>query len=94
VGRDLPEAKKDYAPENVLKKFGFTDIHIKNFETSGYFNPQQALKYLQSVSIWNLVSDDMKPATRHILENYCQEKSVAGVIERKLIVKCVVGRIG
>lgn len=91
--KDLPEAKKGYAPEKLLKESGFTDIQVKNFETSEYFNPLQAMQYLQSVSIWNLVPDDMKPTALKLLEDYCMEVAVDGKIERKLSVKCVVGRV-
>lgn len=88
----LPEAKKGYEPEKLLKDSGFTDVQVENFKTSEYFSPEQALQYLQSVSIWNLVPNNMKPMALRLLENYCRERVVGGKIERKLSVKCVAGR--
>ncbi|MBI2627949.1 MAG: class I SAM-dependent methyltransferase [Candidatus Niyogibacteria bacterium] len=91
--QDLPEAKKGYEPERLLKESGLKNVQVKSFETSEYFNPEQAIQYLQSVSIWNLVPDDMKPTTLKLLEDYCQEKTVDGKVERKLNIKCVAGRV-
>lgn len=91
--QDLPEAKKGYDPEKLLKQAGFKNIQVKDFGVKEYFSPEQAMQYLQSVSIWNLIPNDMKLTTLKLLENYCREKSVGGKIERKLNVKCVAGRV-
>lgn len=92
--QDLPEAKKGYEPEKLLKDSGFTDVQVRNFETSEYFNPAQAMQYLQSVSIWNLIPDDIKPITLKLLKDYCRENTINEKIERKLRIKCVAGRVG
>lgn len=93
LNQDLPEAKKEYKPEKLLKESGFTDIQIRNFEVNEYFSPECAIQYLQSVSIWNLVPSNMKSTILKLLEDYCQERAISGKIERKLNVKCVAGRV-
>jgi SAM-dependent methyltransferase len=90
---DLPEAKKGYKPEKLLEESGFVDVQVKNFAASEYFSLPQAVEYLQSVSIWNLIPADRKNSTLELLEDYCKGKTVDGKIERKLNIKTVVARL-
>lgn len=92
--QELPEVKKNYAPELLLQEAGFTDVQVKDFAVSEYFTQQQAMAYFQSVSVWNLVPDDTKPAALKLLEDYCRERIMDGKIERKLNVCCVAGHVG
>lgn len=92
--QDLPEAKKNYLPEKFLAEKGFEDIQVKDFETSEYFTLPQAIDYLQSVSIWNLVPNDLKLTTLESLENYCKSHLMKGMVERKLNVRVVTACMG
>ena len=91
---DLPEAKKGYEPERLLKKSGFVDIQVRDFAASEYFTLPQAIEYLQSVSIWNLIPAHRKSDTLKLLKNYCAKHMTNGKIERKLNTRAVVARKG
>jgi ubiquinone/menaquinone biosynthesis C-methylase UbiE len=92
IRQDLPAVKDGYEPEKLLAERGFTDIKIKNFGTSEYFNFNQAIQYLQSINIWNLVPGNLKPKVLKLVEDYCRQRLIDGKIERKLNIKCVAGR--
>jgi ubiquinone/menaquinone biosynthesis C-methylase UbiE len=87
--QELPEAKKGYKPEELLGDSGFNEIRVKDFATSEYFSLPQAIEYLQSMSIWNLVPSEQKENTLELLKSYCKKIAIEGKIEQKLNIKAV-----
>lgn len=93
ICHDLPQAKRDYKPAEILANYGFLNIQEKESPYSEYFTKEKAMAYLQSVSIWNLVPEKLKSDALTMLDRYCEERIVNGKIERKLNLKAVVGRL-
>ena len=91
VGEELPEIKKDYNAARILDESGFRDIQTQHFICSELFTPEQALLYLQSVSIWNLVPTEKKEKTLNLLKEYCWDSSENGQVRRTIEVKAVFG---
>lgn len=88
---ELPDVKKNYKPSAILSTNGFGNVRERIYETDELLTIQQAVKYFQTVSIWNLVSQDRKSEALHALEDYCRGKSVHGLVERKINVVTVTG---
>ncbi len=88
----LPDAKKNYNPAQILQENGFTNVKEKKFETSEFFDFSQAIAYLQSISIWNLVPGNKKSEALQAIESYCKNRLVGGFIERKLEILVISGR--
>lgn len=93
VGQELPDAKKKYNPKEVLQKNGFWQVEEKSFLISEYFTLEEALFYLQSVSVWNLVTTDKKTSVLKVLrEHFLKTSDQNGRVERKLNVVVVSGK--
>lgn len=88
---DLPDAKKSYKPSEILSTNGFGNVCERIFETDELVTIQQAIEYLQTVSLWNLVSQDRQSEALLALENYCRGRAVHGLVERKINVVTVAG---
>lgn len=92
IQSDLPDAKKKYNPPEILWENDFRDVQEKKVETSEMFTLPQALAYLQSVSIWNLVPENMKAKALRAIQDYCEGRLANGFVERKLEVLAVAGK--
>lgn len=92
INKALPDIKRNYDPESLLKGSDFTDIEKRTFEAKEFFAVPQAVSYLQSVSVWNLVPARLKSVARHSITEYCEMQTVDGKIERRLEVITVLGK--
>lgn len=93
IDGDLPDVKKDYDPQTVLEENEFQEVETKHFLISEYFTIKNAVLYLQSMSIWNLVPDSRKEKTLSTLRSYFSEiADTKKKIERKLDVVVVSGQ--
>lgn len=92
-GYILPE-KNTSDFEELLIKAGFTDVMEKNFEASDFYTLSGALVYRQSASTWNLIPEKARTDVLLELRDYYKKRMVRGLVERKLSVKCFVGRMG
>lgn len=93
IPQELPDIKKTYDPKHILEKNGLQNIEVKIFQTSEYFSVEQAVMYLQTVSMWNLVPEDKKNTALRATQDYF--KKIAGQdgkVERKLGVSVVSGK--
>ena len=71
---------------------GFKKVKVKTWKQSELFDLENALEYVQSVSIWNSVPANLRQAALDGLKKYFKDmKSNKGKIERRLTVKAVVG---
>lgn len=87
----LPNVKQDYRPIELLKEHGFLNVTSKAFSISEFFTIQEAFLYIQSVSVWNLVSEGMRSKVLSDLGDYWQKRFPDGEVERKLNVVVVWG---
>lgn len=89
--RDLPNIKKDYDPQKLLKEAGLSQIQQAKFKTGEFFPLPDTLLQIQSMSIWNLVPLELKTSTLQLLEKSYRSKLVNGFVERKLEISAIVG---
>lgn len=88
----MPNAKKDYSPETTLADAGFIDIEKHVFSVDEAYSLDEALAYLRSVSLWNLVPESRKQDAANAIKNYCESEATEGVLRRSLEVIAIVGR--
>lgn len=88
---EMPDVKEKYNPAEILKVNGFSDVQEKIFEASEFFTLSQAITYLQSVSVWNLVPNGKKDEAIQAVEDYCKSKLENNFIVRKLNIVAVSG---
>jgi ubiquinone/menaquinone biosynthesis C-methylase UbiE len=89
--KELPDVKKHYDPNSVLAENGFSDIEEKIFNVTEYFTPEEALSYIQTMSVWNLVLENKR---RDVLSELLKRFNMAtkkGKVERKLEIVVVSG---
>jgi len=85
IAEELPDIKKNYEPGKLLDMAGFHDIETRLFPTTERFAVDQAVLYLQSVSLWNLVSKDRQSEALDAINNFCiQSVASDGFVHREL----------
>jgi ubiquinone/menaquinone biosynthesis C-methylase UbiE len=93
IGQDVAhfQGKTQYDPVGLLKKNGFRKVRAKNWSKSEIYKLNDALNYVQSVSIWNSVPAQLKGKALEGLIKYFQEiKRRKKRIERKLKARVVI----
>lgn len=91
ISGELPEIKKKYDPFGILRENKFGSIQKKSFAASELFTLEQAIAYLQSVSLWNLVLDSKKEKALRAVEEYCKNKLANNLIMRRLEIVVISG---
>ena len=93
IGREIAHFKKNtYAPKQALQKSGFKKIKVRRWKQAEVYTLENALEYVQSVSIWNSVPPSLRAKSLVGLKEYFKKlKRNRGKIERKLTVKVVAG---
>lgn len=92
ISRTIPDIKREYTPQMILEKNGFQNMTERHFPTAEYFSPEEALAYIQTMSVWNLVSAERRDTALDALrEHFCKISSAGGIIERKLDVMVISG---
>ncbi len=91
INEDMPDIKKTYDPKKILEDNEFSNVEEINYRAIEFFTPLQALEYVQSMSIWNLVPESKKTAALKALQNHFSEISENGLIRRALNVVLVYG---
>ncbi len=89
ISEELPAIKRGYNPERVLRENGFPTVYAKAFPTTELYTFEEALDYLQSVSIWNLVPEARKEEAREELRRYCRQRLERHGIRRELELSAV-----
>lgn len=93
INQKLPYAKNEYDPKKVLEENFFQSIDEKIFPVSEYFNLEEAVGYIQTMSVWNLVpKNKIDDALNALREHFSQTLSTSGYVERKLNVVVVSGK--
>jgi ubiquinone/menaquinone biosynthesis C-methylase UbiE len=87
IDQELPDIKKDYNPKRILEENGFKNIEAKEFSISEICSVDEALSYIQSVSLWNLIPKSKKEqAVIDLLSYLLRIADRSGKVCRKLIV--------
>jgi len=92
ITEEMPDAKKEYNPKQILKENGFEKNEEALFPISEFFTPNDALEYIQSMSIWNLVPNKKQGEALAALREHFEKRAQNGEIERKLHVVVVSGK--
>ncbi len=94
IGREIARFKEDsYNPRRSLRKFGFKRVTVRTWKKVELFDVENALEYVQSVSIWNSVPASLRSKALAGLGSYFSAmKKKTGKIERRLVVRAVLGR--
>lgn len=84
IDKSIPNFKTaDYHPLRILRKGGFKKIIQKNWGKSELYNQKNVLEYIQSVSIWNTVPENLKQkALLAVKEHFKSVLKKRGKIER------------
>jgi hypothetical protein len=87
VNQELPDIKKEYDPSCVLEKCGLTETRSIQIPVTESFTVSDAVSYLKTISLWNLVPNKHIAVATKSLESLCAcRANSAGMVERKTIV--------
>jgi ubiquinone/menaquinone biosynthesis C-methylase UbiE len=90
--RNTKSVKEEYNPEQILEKAGFIEIATHTVVGTELFTPEQALTYLQSISLWNLVPEQEKEEVLTRVKSFCDKTlKQEGVLKRELETVVTVG---
>lgn len=85
-------AKQNYNPEQILKGSGFVNIKTYTIAGTEIFTPEQALTYLRSIALWNLVPENKKEEMLGKVKGFCDNTVKQGdVLKRELETVVVIG---
>lgn len=86
--------KYEYDPVQILAKYKFKTIDTQQWRALERLNRNEAIEYAQSISIWNMVSNEMKATALEDIAGYVdQQCSAQGEIFRKIVVTVVSGHV-
>jgi len=88
----LPDVKETYQPLQKLTRYGFSEVDGDSVQVIERYTLDEAIDYLQSMSLWNLIPKHLKMAASEELRAFCYSRSNAGVLERPITVTTVIGR--
>lgn len=92
VRSEIPDIKRGYAPREWLSNAGFVDIRCQAITTRESYSVAEAVAYLQSVSLWNLVPVKERARASATIHDLCCLLARDNRVEREIIVTTVVGR--
>lgn len=91
TGTRTPDVKAKYDPADLLQRHGYRNVSQLAFRATETFTLHQAIAYLQSVSLWNLVPHKARSAARRDVELFCRDRSQKGIVTRRLSITAVWG---
>jgi len=94
IGQEIATfIQNTFKPKQNLKRHKFKNIRSNDWERAEVVSSiKKALIYVQSISIWKTVPEDLRPKALSGLEEYFKKlKKRTGKIERKFKVRVVVG---
>lgn len=80
------DSTKNYSPRQLLEIFNFKNIAEKTFNVDEYYNIDELLTLVQSLSLWHLVADSQKEEMLNDLKDLYGKYSMKGrTIKREII---------
>lgn len=89
---DMPDAKKDFNPKELLGSVGFVDVKEKIFKSSEKFSVDQAVEHVKTTSFWGLIPDSKKDEALKTLEEFFKGRAIDGMVTKDIDIKTVVGK--
>lgn len=90
TNKQLPSAKKNYNPADILESAGFVNVEEKKLPIVENLTVEQSLSYVQSTSLWNLIPDMKKHKALDVLNNFFEQHLIDGFIQRPIEIQTVV----
>lgn len=81
AGDNFDTTKNHFNKEFIIKT-DFSDIREKSFPVDELYTVEESLLLLQSLSLWNLVSDDEKPKMLEEMKKFYESHLVNGFVIR------------
>lgn len=91
IEKNLPDAKKEYDPRKVLEENSFRSVEVMAFPSIEYFSPDEAVEYIQTMSIWNLVLEDKRSEALEMLAEHFKRTMNNGAVDRRFEIGIVSG---
>lgn len=79
---DSFDSTRKYNPKDLLYNCGFNNIKEKSFYFEEQYRIDEALTLIQSISFWNLVSEDDKAKMLEELKGFYESIAVDGVLTK------------
>lgn len=92
VDGELPDIKKKLYPPALILANGFHTVSESPIYVSELYTLEAMLRYLHSVSLWNLVPSERKAAADVALRAHCEKHLVSGRIARNLTVRVLLAQ--
>ena len=92
VKKPLPNAKQNYKPANLLKSAGFVSILEKKLPVVENLSIEQALTYVRSTSLWNLIPKSRKQEAENTLMKFFADHETRGFVQRPIEIQTVIGQ--
>ncbi|PIQ91670.1 MAG: hypothetical protein COV70_02350 [Parcubacteria group bacterium CG11_big_fil_rev_8_21_14_0_20_39_22] len=92
INQEIPDIKKEYDPAKVVNENGFCSAQDQSFFVIEYFSPEEAIWYIQTMSVWNMVADEKKEDAITDLKKHFENIIKEGRVERQLEIKVVGAR--
>ena len=89
--KELPTIHENYKPEEILARNGFKDIKISAFPTEERFTENEYLSYVQTMSVWNIVSENKKKIALEELEEQFKKIKIGIGVVRKIEIRVISG---
>lgn len=93
VTQSLPDIKKEYNPKKILEENGYREIEEKIISVTERFTVPEAVDYIQTMSVWNLVPEEVKGVALDKLTRHFQQTEREGFVDRELAVHIVFGSL-
>lgn len=93
VAGEVIRSKKEYHPEEITKQAGFKDIKVHSIPHTETFSFDSAIEYLQSIALWNQISNSDTSALLEDIKHYCRQiLDEKGSLERQLETVVLIAR--
>ena len=90
--RESHSSKQDYNPEKILEDSGFEPVVTHAIASTEIYTPEQALIFLQSIALWNLVPENEKEEMLRKVKSFCGDTlKQEGVLKREIETVVVIG---
>lgn len=92
VEKSLPSAKQNYEPADLLKSAGFVSVLEKKLTIVENLSVEQALTYVRSTSLWNLIPESRKQEAEGTLMKFFADRATGGFVQRQIEIQTIIGK--
>ena len=78
IEKSFSSVKRDYNPKTILETYEYNNIQEKSFVSRESLSAKEAVSYVQSTSLWNLVTDVKKVRAEEVLLAHFKSISIEG----------------